>query len=265
MGRPIRHGYMSKLVELECGTREEPRVVSPTGETPRDDFQYMVLEIGSWAGGSTVTFAEVIKKYNGGRGKVIAVDAWRNFHGSEHIEKKSHRVMEQALSQGKIFDLFWHNVVSAGYENIVIPCRGWSRDVLPFVRDESADMVFIDGSHFYSDVLNDLKESSRIVKDGGILCGDDLELQLHEVDLAYARAHRDNDSLKDPNTKIQFHPGVALAVGEFFSAKGGQAAPVSAWKGFWAMRKVGGGWQKIEYSELDAGAIKIPEHLMTNY
>ncbi len=254
MGRLIRHGYMQKLVELEC--RRKPLVVPSADGTPRDDFEYFVLEIGSWAGGSTITFAEAVKKYNGGRGRVVAVDAWRNFHGKDHVEKKSHRVMERALSQGKIFNLFLHNVRSAGYEHIVIPCRGWSSTVLPFMRNASMDLIFVDGSHFYKDVMNDLKESSRILKDGGILCGDDLELQAHEVDMLHASRFRDYDSLKDPETKISFHPGVALAVGEFFDG------PVSVWKGFWAMRKQGDTWEKITYEDLDAGRVTIPLHLI---
>ena len=258
MGRPIRHGYMQKLVELECEARRKSLVVPPVGGTPRDDFQYFVLEIGSWAGGSTITFAEAIKKYNGDQGRVVAVDAWRNFHGKDHIEKKSHRVMEHALSQGKIFNLFLHNVRSAGYENIVIPCRGWSSVVLPLMRNASMDFIFVDGSHFYKDVMNDLKESARILKDGGILCGDDLELQAHEVDHAHAEQYRNNDSLKDPETKISFHPGVTLAVGEFF---GPLAGGVSAWKGFWAMRKTAGGWERISYEDLDKGHVIIPKHL----
>ena len=263
MGRPIRHGYMQKLVELECAAKRKSLVVPPVGGTPRDDLKYEILEVGSWAGGSTVTFAEAIAKYNNRKGKVVAVDAWRNFHGADHIEKKSHRVMEQALSRGTIFSLFLHNIKSAGYDDVVVPVRGWSSAVLPLVRDARFDLIFVDGSHFYRDVLNDLQEGARILKDGGILCGDDLELQAHEVDRTHAESHRDNDSLKDPKTKTSFHPGVTLAVGEF-------CGEVSSWKGFWAMLKIRSSdasvgaryaWEKISYEDLDKGNVIIPKHL----
>lgn len=251
MGRVIRHGYMSKLVELECERKKKPFIV----EAIQDDFQYEVLEIGSWAGGSTITFAEALKKYNGGRGKIIAVDAWQSFHGSDHIEKPSHAVMEKALKDGKIFDLFLHNIKSAGVENLVEIKRGWSRDVLPTLKPESLDLIFIDGSHFYKDVLLDLQNSIPLLKNGGVICGDDLELQFNEVDQERFTEHKDNDTFLDPKLGLKYHPGVTFAVHEFFGGF------VSAWKGFWAMRKIGYTWEKINYKELNEGKVQIPKHL----
>lgn len=241
MGRVIRHGYMQQLVECEC----EKLVVR--------DFN--ILEVGSWAGGSTITFAEAIKKYNGGRGKVIAVDAWQSFHGDEHIEKSSHAVMEKALKEGKIFDLFLHNINSADIANMVEVRRGWSKDVLPTLKPESFDLIFIDGSHFYKDVLLDLQNSTPLLKNLGVICGDDLELQFNEVDQERLVEHKDNDTFLDPKLGLKYHPGVTLAVHEFFSE------PVSTWKGFWAMRKTSQGWERIRYKEMDEGKVEIPRHL----
>jgi predicted O-methyltransferase YrrM len=260
MGRVVRHGYMQKLVELEC--KRKSFVVPLTSGTPQDDLEYheySVLEIGSWAGGSTITFAEAIKKYNGGRGKVVAVDAWQSFHwtnsASWRIEKPSHMIMEKALKEGKIFDLFLHNIKSAGVENLVEIKRGWSKDILPTLQTESFDLIFIDGSHFYKDVLLDLQNSTLLLKNWGVICGDDLELQFNEVDQEKLIEYKDNDTFLDPKSGAKFHPGVTLATHEFFGE------PVTVWKGFWAMRKVNGGWEKINYKELNEGKIQIPKHL----
>lgn len=247
MGRVIRHGYMSKLVELEC--KQKPSYAKAT------EGEYFVLEIGSWAGGSTITFAEAIKKYNAGRGKVMAVDAWQSFHGDEHIEKPSLIAMEKALKEGKIFDLFLHNIKSAGVANLVEVKRGWSKDILPALPRESFDLVFIDGSHFYKDVLSDLQNSSVLVKNGGVICGDDLELQFNEVDADFLSQNKGNDTLRDPLLQKDYHPGVTLAVHEFFGQQ------VSCWKGFWAMKKVSQNWERIWYKEMDEGKVEIPKHL----
>lgn len=250
MGRVVRHGYMQKLVELEC-----ERMKFFVAKVTQDDFQYEVLEVGSWAGGSTITFAEAIKKYNDGKGKVMAVDAWQSFHGTEHIEKPSHVVMEKALKEGKIFDLFLHNIKSAGVADLVEIKRGWSNDVLPTLLKESFDLIFVDGSHFYKDVLLDLQNSMFLLGVGGVICGDDLELQFNEVDQRFLMENKDNDTLRDPILKKDYHPGVTLAVCEFFGG------PVTCWKGFWAMRKTKQGLEQINYKELDEGKIKIPKHL----
>ena len=43
-GDPVRHAYMQCLVRAQCRDR---------GEKP-----FLILEIGSWAGGSAITWAE---------------------------------------------------------------------------------------------------------------------------------------------------------------------------------------------------------------
>ena len=49
------------------------------------------------------------------------------------------------------------------------------------------DIAFIDGDHAYTAVLRDLQAACELIRDGGILCGDDLELQIAEIDIGYAR------------------------------------------------------------------------------
>ncbi len=40
---------------------------------------YRVLEIGSWAGGSAILWAETLKQFNNGKGSVFCVDPWRRY------------------------------------------------------------------------------------------------------------------------------------------------------------------------------------------
>ncbi len=87
------------------------------------------------------------------------------------------------------------------------------------------------------------------------MCGDDLELQVSEINLENAKKNIDSDFIPDPKTNNWFHPGVTLAVGEFFGE-------VSVWEGFWAMRKRGASWEKVVWEELDLGNVLVPEHLL---
>lgn len=44
------------------------------------------------------------------------------------------------------------------------------------IKDDSIDLIFIDGDHTYDGVIKDLKISwDKINKNGGILCGDDID------------------------------------------------------------------------------------------
>lgn len=223
-GSPIRHGYMQALV----------------GYIEADPLR--ILEVGAWAGGSTITWAEALQQ-SGKAGEVLTVDAWLNYNPGG--EGGVYEVMAQALQSGDILRLFLHNIAASGYADCVRFIRGRSEEVLPRLRPGQFDLVFIDGSHIYEAVARDIENAMPLVKEGGILCGDDLELQASVV--TDARAYSHLDFICDPSG--WYHPGVTRAVAE-------KLGEVSAWSGFWAMRKRGG-WEKIE-EQLEA---KIPIHL----
>ena len=133
----------------------------------------------------------------------------------------------------------------------IIPIRGISRDVLPKLEANKYDLIFIDGSHHYLDVLKDITESERLLRLGGIICGDDLELQLKQCDQEFAKMNMQSDYIRDPRSRKSFHPGVTMAVGEFFG-------DVSCFSGFWAMRSTSTGYEKISFSE--AKGLHLPNH-----
>ena len=86
--------------------------------------------------------------------------------------------------------------------------------------------------------MSDIKFSKNLLKDPGVLCGDDLELQISEIDLEFAKKNKTKDYILDPRTKRLYHPGVTLAVGEIFNK-------VSSWDGFWAMKKNVAEWELL--------------------
>jgi predicted O-methyltransferase YrrM len=157
-GHPIRHAYMQFLVELLCKRREGK--------------PFKILEIGSWAGGSAITFAEAIKKFNQGRGLVICLDPWKLYFDpyrySELPEESQivYREMAEALQNGGIFDLFFHNIRAAQQEDLIVPMRGSSNELLPLFCDEWFDLIFVDGDHTYARVVEDLINSARLVAEG---------------------------------------------------------------------------------------------------
>ena len=53
-------------------------------------------------------------------------------------------------------------------DNVVL-LKGVSRHVLPSLRDDTFDVVFIDGDHGYEAVSGDIKEAGRILKPGGTI------------------------------------------------------------------------------------------------
>jgi len=224
-----RRNYMEKFIKEEVKKKQ--------GEF------FKVLEIGSWLGSSAILWADAIKKYNDGKGLVICVDPWVPYIKPENIGySKTPLKMEKALKKNRVLPLFLHNIQASRLESIIKPYKGTSEELLPTLRDEEFNFVYVDGSHLYSDVLKDLKRCGRLVSQNGVLGGDDLELQKNEIDVVNAEKQKEKDYIIDTKTNKPFHPGVSIAVGEFFSNR------VSNYEGFWIMRKMQGEWRQVEIS-----------------
>ena len=88
---------------------------------------------------------------------------------------------------------------------------------------------------------------------GGIICGDDLELQKDDLDEREqsAAVELNKDYVHSHKADKHYHPGVTEAVAIEFGE-------VSSWEGVWAMRKHGSQWAKVE---LNAETVDIPEHI----
>lgn len=234
-GLPHRHVSMRALIASECNTRQVEH--------------FKVVEIGSWAGQSALLWAESIERNNSRKGLVVCVDPWLPF---EMLRRQPrgwpYTQMRRSIARGKVYKLFCHNVRASGFQDMVIPLQGSSHQMLPLLRKSAFDLVYVDGDHRYESVLTDLALSSQLVKEGGILCGDDLELQLHEVDRdSHAEGlRRVLDFIPDPVAGVSYHPGVTQAVGEYFDT------PVTMWHGFWAMRKSGESWSRVKIPGVDS-------------
>lgn len=187
----------------------------------KSDFN--ILEIGSWAGGSAVLFASICKTFK--IGHVFCVDTWA---WSGYI---THEKIKAALKRDRIYKLFKHNINSSKVSKYVTPIRMSSDEAAKHLAGKVFDIIYIDGDHRYSQVKRDLLNYKDLVKEGGILCGDDLELDFDKTDLSYNLDHCEEDHIQDPKTGVYYHPGVSRAVKEVLGN-------VSCKNGFWAIRKI---------------------------
>jgi predicted O-methyltransferase YrrM len=201
-----------------------------------------VLEIGSWAGQSAILWGTELVR-SGYPGKVYCVDPWMPFADESQIGVNNGiQLMDEVARRDKIFPLFWHNVKASGLADVIVPLRCKSADFLPYLKPNSFDLVFVDGSHAYSQFMNDLALAAPLVRQSGFICGDDLELQSDEVDLSTAERDGEKDFITDPRTQREYHPGVCLGVSRFFKRK------VSVYDGFWIARKNLDHWTDVQLS-----------------
>lgn len=208
----------------------------------RDGLQ--VLEIGSYAGASAIVWAGAIRDGCSGLGRVVCIDPWAPYLSNSLRQGLSLqlREMDTALAEGRVKQLFHHNVRSAGIEPWIESREGTFGQIFPSLQQAGIrfDVIYLDGDHRYSEVIRDLQRADQLLAKDGIVCGDDLELQLRDADADACRAMREFDFVLDPRSRRLHHPGVTWAVHEFFGG------PVSCWDGFWAMaRDHEGGWQPL--------------------
>jgi predicted O-methyltransferase YrrM len=181
-----------------------PRLINMAGLHP----SFTILEVGSYIGSSLIAWNEASGKI----ARLIVVDSW--FQDDIDISNPTAAAYDASLNSGKAEKIFWKNVDAAGLQSRLTVHKGDSRILLPWLRNVLAgiDLIFIDGNHQYEYAKADIINSKSLVRDGGILCGDDLN--------------------------CSHYPGVTKAVQEVF----GNVADTD---GIWAIRKVGSDWKPV--------------------
>jgi predicted O-methyltransferase YrrM len=236
LSAPVRHVMMMGVVWYL------------TKNKPQKNFN--ILEIGSWYGASALSWAQGLTLHNKSNGSITCVDAWQPFFDRSLHKDDVYVAMEKALGSDVAYNIFLHNISTVPEKIQRQHFRGISSNVLPLLRDNEFDVVFIDADHTYEPVKKDILLSLRLVKDGGIICGDDLNVQLADCDKAFAEKNKHKDLAKDPKTGRNFHPGVTVAVEEIFGK-------VSMWGGFWGMQKQGKNWKRFP---LKGMPVNFPAH-----
>lgn len=124
------------------------------------------VEIGVWKGKS-VSFAGVEISNSGKKIKLDAVDTWEGSPGEPILME------DESLINGTLYNEFIVNTVPV--RNIVRPVKMSSVEAAKLYDDNSLFFVFIDGSHLYEAVREDIIAWLPKVKSGGFIGGHDID------------------------------------------------------------------------------------------
>jgi len=124
----------------------------------KNPYDGVIVEIGSWKGKSTICLG--IGSMENNRNKIIAIDP----HTS-HCEKLKTYLYENEVST---FSEFQKNIKQAKIDHLIEPIVDFSFNAVHQVN-KSIDLIFIDGSHKYEDVLKDLQMFFPKVREGGVI------------------------------------------------------------------------------------------------
>jgi len=138
----------------------------------------LIIEVGSWKGSSAITMLK-----HAPEATVICVDTWLG--GLEHWDMPddptnpnkgwTYHMIKWKHGRPTLYQTFMSNIKKAGMEKRVIPISLTSRIASKLIKKTGllADAIYIDGSHEYDDVLDDLKNYWELLKPGGVMFGDD--------------------------------------------------------------------------------------------
>jgi len=118
--------------------------------------------------------------------------------------------MNITLDSGGVYELLKYNISVSGHSKKVTTVVGDSNITLGHIAPRHYDVVFIDGNHTYDIAVYDIEHGKKLVPDGGILCGDDLELQMAEVDPEVTLRSRNQDWITDEKAKSDTISGFRL-------------------------------------------------------
>lgn len=159
--------------EVHGWRSSEPLFISLVGSIIRTIRPTTIIEVGSWYGESAIAMAKLTKELALNT-KIICVDTWLG--GEEHWLVPDWK--EKLKIKGgfpRIYPQFMVNMVCEDLCKTVIPFPNTSSNAYRIFRklNIKPQLVYIDGSHSYEDVLSDLKNYWELLDFGGILFGDD--------------------------------------------------------------------------------------------
>lgn len=134
----------------------------------------LIIEVGTWKGGSAIHMAELLKQRTADF-EIVCVDTWLG--SVEHWEGDSYLGWHDELEMGRptIYQQFMSNVIHKGLTDYITPFPIDSLNAAEFFKRKNIvpDMVYVDAGHEYASVKNDLFAYANIVRDGGVVLGDD--------------------------------------------------------------------------------------------
>lgn len=132
----------------------------------------LIVEVGTWFGGSARNMARLCLKHGIEDFEIVCIDT---FCGSVEMWDRTSYLMTFRNGRPIIYDQFISNTMHEGLQKYITPFPVDSENGFLTLMGLGVrpDMVYIDAGHDYHSVANDLRNWSAILKDGGILLGDD--------------------------------------------------------------------------------------------
>ena len=134
----------------------------------------LIVEVGSWKGQSAATMGALVK---GSNCEIVCVDTWLGAaeFWTDQDDPDRYKSLKLVNGYPSVYYQFLSNMVQLGLQNTVTPFPQSSLIAARLLRlwDAEPQLIYIDASHQYDDVMADLKAYWPLVQPGGVMFGDD--------------------------------------------------------------------------------------------
>lgn len=120
------------------------------------------VEVGTWLGRSAAYMAVEIAN-SGKKIKFDCIDNWQGAGLEEH----------EPVINKTVYQTFLKNIEPV--KDFITPVTGNSVEICNLYADNSLDFIFLDASHDYDNVIQDIKAWYPKLKKGGIIAGHDYD------------------------------------------------------------------------------------------
>lgn len=161
----------------------------------------VIIEVGTWLGASAIHMAKVTKELSLGT-KIYCVDTWL---GAQEFWTWGSGTKERDLrlknGYPQVYFDFISNVVQHGVQDIIVPVPNTSYvgSMILGSMGVKADLIYVDASHEYVDVKNDIASYLRLMNVGGVMFGDDMNNHWPGVKRAVAESFGNDFEIHEDN------------------------------------------------------------------
>jgi Methyltransferase domain len=180
-----------------------------------------IIEIGTLYGASAIHMAKLAKRM-GLEAEILCIDT---FLGSpEYWEERHMDRLKLRCGYPRFYEQFMINIVKSELHDVITPFPLPSTLAAQVLRglSISADLIYLDAAHSYQEVLADIRAFWPLVRQGGVMFGDDFEViwpgvirAVHEwgeevgLNPGHMTALASTPSGPAPNTKWYFQKPIA--------------------------------------------------------
>eukprot|EP00775_Hariotina_reticulata_P008500 gene8500-8682_t len=174
-------------------TRLTPDIVKHVlGLLPAISSPMLVVEVGSFVGGSATVFGNVFREMQV-NATILCIDTWQGTL-SQWLLKQNMKYIKPQFGQSTLFDLFMVNIMQAQLQDMVVPFPVPAAVGGPFLKARRyiIDLVYVDSSHEVMETYKELCTFWEVLRTGGILLGDDYKSfkgVRHDVDEFVAKSN----------------------------------------------------------------------------